>query len=215
MNTSFPKGCRVSVGNANHGEKRQKLARRRELVITYVLISIVILGSYGFVFGLTWALNTSRPFAVVEGTSMLPTYQDKDLVILKGVSPSEIKLGDVIVYHKPHDYDNLIIHRVIEVTTSGGQIFFRAKGDNNVGPDLWLIPADQVVGKVIFQAPAIGLLFLIVGSPLFDGFTLGNCLSIILIALLIFATYRTPIRKKKEEAENPVGKESYGTERTI
>ena len=202
MNTPFPKRCRIGVGNPALGEKSQKLGRRRELVITYVFLGIVIIGSYSLVFGLTWALNSPRPLAVVEGTSMLPNYHDKDLVVLQGVSPSEIKVGDVIVYQQPYNYDNLIIHRVIEINTGGSQIFFRAKGDNNLAPDPWLIPEDQVVGKVIFHVPAVGLVFLIVGSPLFNGFTLGNFLSIILIALLLFSAYRTPIRKKQEATED-------------
>jgi len=186
------------LGNAKLGEKRQKIERRRELIITSVLIGIVILGSYGFVFGLTWALNNPRPFAVVEGWSMLPTYQDKDLVVVQGVNPSEIKLGDIIVYHQPNNYENLIIHRVVNVTTRSGQVFFKAKGDNNMAPDPWLIPDSLVVGKVIYHVSSIGLLFLILSGPLIDGITLGNFLSILLIALLIFVAYRTPVQEKKE-----------------
>lgn len=185
------------MGNAKLGEKRQKIERRRELIITSVLIGIVILGSYGFVFGLTWALNNPRPFAVVEGWSMLPTYQDKDLVVVQGVNPSEIKLGDIIVYHQPNNYENLIIHRVVNVTTRSGQFFFKAKGDNNMAPDPWLIPDSLVVGKVIYHVSSIGLLFLILSGPLIDGITLGNFLSILLIALLIFVAYRTPVQEKR------------------
>lgn len=194
------------MDNTKHRRKCWNLSRRRELIINAVLIGIVILGSYGFIFGLTWALDNPRPFAVVDGTSMLPTYRDKDLVVVQGVNPSEIKLGDVIIYHQPNNYENLIIHRVINVSIINDQIFFKAKGDNNFREDPWLIPANNVVGKAIYHAPSIGLIFIVLTSPLIDGITLGNFLSILIIALLIFTSYRTPLREKNEETENPVKK---------
>lgn len=189
------------MGNAKLGEKRQKLERRRELIITSVVIGIVILGSYGFIFGLTWALNNPQPFAVVNGDSMIPTYRNDDLVVVQGVDPSEIKLEDIIVYK--HPTEDLVIHRVIKVTPVDSQLFFTAKGDNNARPiDEFEenIPANAVVGKVILHVPSMGVFFLTLSRPLVDGITLGNSLSILLIALLIFYAYRTPSRERKEEA---------------
>jgi signal peptidase len=51
--------------------------------------------------------------AVVEGISMEPTFHTGDMVFLEKKSPSDIRVGDVIVYTTGSKY---IIHRVIKVS---------------------------------------------------------------------------------------------------
>ncbi|MCS7099492.1 MAG: signal peptidase I [Sulfolobales archaeon] len=99
--------------------------------------------------------------AVVEGTSMEPTLQPGDLVIIvKRVSPREISVGDVIVYRRGR---NLIIHRVIKV--EGSTLI--TKGDNNWLPDA-PISYQVVVGRVlevggrVVKIPLIGYLSLFI-----------------------------------------------------
>ncbi len=56
-----------------------------------------------------------RP-VVVSGSSMLPTLtNDETVLIRKNISPSEIKRGDIIVFHSPFDRSKLLIKRVIAV----------------------------------------------------------------------------------------------------
>ena len=64
----------------------------------------------------------------VTGTSMLPTLEQGDLVVVQPTPISQITVGDIIVYDPPCSaFGESVIHRVVEVE-SGGLI---TKGDNN------------------------------------------------------------------------------------
>lgn len=183
--------------------KRRMPKQRRELLITIIFIAAVVVGTYGIVYGTEYALNNPQPFAVVEGTSMLPNYRQHDLVIVHGVAPSTLKVGDVIVFHQPGYPQSLIIHRVKEIITSNTQPIFVTKGDNNAGPDPWSVQTDNVIGKVVYQVPSVGIVFIILSSPIAGSFTLGNLVSLTLIALLIFFTFMTPEKQKKRKPKGP------------
>jgi len=183
------------------GRRHRVSKRNRELLITTIFIAIAIFGTYGIFYGIGFALNNPRPFAVVEGTSMLPNYREYDLVIVQGVAPSTLKVGDVIVFYQPGYAKNLIIHRVNEVIINN-QPSFRTKGDNNASPDPWLVQANNVIGKVIYQVSSIGIVFLTLSTPVLGNLTLGNLLAIILMALLIFLVYITPVKQKKRKLKS-------------
>ncbi len=97
--------------------------------------------------------------AVVEGTSMEPTLQSGDLVIvIKKVSAEDINVGDVIVYRRG---GTLIIHRVLRVEDDT----LITKGDNNWLPDP-PVRFQSVIGKVlglggnVVKVPLVGYLTL-------------------------------------------------------
>ncbi len=80
--------------------------------------------------------GSSVPLAAVHGVSMLPLLQEGDLVIVIGVSPHNIKVGDIIVYRNPLS-GALVIHRVIDKKDLDGIVYFKVKGDNNPAPDAY------------------------------------------------------------------------------
>ncbi len=109
----------------------------------------------------------------VEGRSMHPLFYSGDIVVVERVKPSDIHVGDIIVYEgcKGH----LIIHRVFKVCLVGGTYCYVTWGDNNPMPDLptisctiyrcgnyFCIPYNRVLGKVIgpdhviYKVPFIG-----------------------------------------------------------
>lgn len=119
-----------------------------EALITISTLALIILMLLDYV-----------TLAVVEGTSMEPTLQSGDLVlVIKRVSLDDISLGDVIVYRRGR---SLIIHRVVRI--EDGTII--TKGDNNLLLDPPVRFSD-VVGKVleiggnIVKIPLIGYLTL-------------------------------------------------------
>ncbi|MDA4121478.1 MAG: signal peptidase I, partial [Thaumarchaeota archaeon] len=64
----------------------------------------------------------------VENTSMLPTLEPGDLVVIQGTSMTDLRLGDIIVYDPPCSSTGVsVIHRVIAFQ-NGGAV---TKGDNN------------------------------------------------------------------------------------
>ncbi len=131
---------------------------------TYLVINIAL--AILIIVVIAAILSGTIMLAVVEGISMEPLLQTGDVVFVVKTSPSQIKVGDVIVYHRYGG--GFIIHRVIEIrrispTTTG--LVFITKGDNNPYPDP-PVPASQVVGKVVsighlvIKIPALGVISL-------------------------------------------------------
>jgi signal peptidase len=143
----------------------------REILKSLSLVAIVLLSSYAGWVALGFALRSEFPLMVVVGGSMLPTYSEGDLVVVKGAGPKEIAIGDVIVFKgPPHSMDGAIIHRVIGIVERDGKSYFITKGDNNPAPDrfdpLPGVPEDYVIGRVVAQSPRIGLLALWLKKPI-------------------------------------------------
>ncbi len=105
---------------------------------------------------MAFALHTSDPIVSVVSCSMLPTLDRGDLLVVKGVTFEEIvagrKNGTIIVYRHPVD-GRLIVHRVYEKLPDGT---LRTWGDNNPVPDPWVVPIENVVGKVMYRIPYLG-----------------------------------------------------------
>ncbi|MEM0233174.1 MAG: signal peptidase I [Candidatus Nezhaarchaeales archaeon] len=102
------------------------------------------------------ASGTDVPLAVVEGTSMVPILHSGDVVLLVGVKPSDLKVGDIIVYKYG---DKFIIHKIIHIEGRNGKYFFVTQGENNKAPDPYLVSEDQVVGRVFcVLIPRIGII---------------------------------------------------------
>lgn len=88
--------------------------------------------------------------SIVHGTSMFPTFRENDMILWVKVNPSDIKLGDVIVFRHPTtpNVDN-VVHRVVEIQLEAGKYSFRTQGDNLSNPDRYYVPEANVHGLVI------------------------------------------------------------------
>jgi signal peptidase len=74
----------------------------------------------------------------------------------------DVKVGDVVVFDVSAQ-PIPIVHRVVAINNSDGEIYFTTKGDNNpyvLQTEIYIKPA-QVRGKVVFVIPKIGYLSLL------------------------------------------------------
>lgn len=125
-----------------------KLPRRTTTV--YVVGFVVFLIVFAYV-----ELTYTRR---VDGTSMLPTLEEGDLVIIQNVPFSDLHVGDIIVYNPPCSATgSSVIHRIVNFS-SGGAV---TRGDNNGYTDIaggiatGPITANCYVGKVVLVVPYI------------------------------------------------------------
>ncbi len=101
---------------------------------------------------LTLITGSEAPLAAVDGKSMLPTLREGDLVFSYKPKPSEINVGDVVIYRRS---STLIIHRVVAVINESTSTCYLVKGDNNPVVDPALppckngVPYSNIEGKVI------------------------------------------------------------------
>jgi len=158
--------------------------RREKGVWSYIAAGVsaglllIVVGIAAAVIVVPWATN-SVPLTVLT-KSMEPTYPPGTLVIVKPTAPQDIRIGDVITYQIAPGQPEYITHRVIAVSRStGGELSFTTKGDNNGTADEAAILPEQVQGTVWYSVPWIGYLNNAVGGG-------GKTWLVIGLAVLLF-----------------------------
>ena len=139
----------------------------KELKDTLKYIAIGLLLAILINFALGAVLGAERPMMAVVSRSMEPTLNVGDLVVIKGVSIDEVKVGDIIVYYNPLSRI-LVVHRVIDIQEDDGRILLYTKGDNNAtnplpdqNPENPIAPPvteNLLRGKVVLVIPKVGLI---------------------------------------------------------
>jgi signal peptidase I len=158
----------------------------------------------------TWS-RTQLPLYAVVSTSMVPTLNVGDLIIVQGVEASTVRVGpkfegEIIVFQSPTSRDDFIVHRAIykELNPNDHIWYFRTQGDNsatNSSPDVWsgpgtwngMVSQELIMGKVVEVVPWFGNLSLFIRTP--EGLLLIIALIIILI-FLDLAEYVPSLMKK-------------------
>jgi signal peptidase len=162
-------------------------------------LSIVALLGFGFMPILSLVAGTSSPLVTPGTTSMVPTIQPGDLVLLKGEDPNNLVVGDIICYNALTQHLDEpstpitpypIIHRIVQIITANETRFFVTKGDDNPVADTWYVPQDAVVGKEILIIPYIGKIFAFI-SQLY--------VKIILIVVILTIIAVWPTKKNKTD----------------
>ncbi len=201
---------------------------KNEYVQTAIVIGLIVLVVFGFWYGSQLVLNTPYPvLAVVSGSMCIPydgacdgwshpfarTLHIGDLIIVQGVNPADLNdnypNSDIIVFHKPGDPSELIVHRIVAVDDVNGKLYFRTKGDGN-GIHKWPetplqseydpwsdgtapgVSQDYVVGKVIMRIPLIGNIVLFMRN------SNGILIVVVIAALLIILEFIVPLLRKKK-----------------
>lgn len=121
-------------------------AKGRPIPLGLVVFGVLLAATVLF-FGLGFS------FAFTQGDSMEPNYHDGSLVIKREVEPSSLKVGDVISFYAPWA-QRRVMHRVDDIRTKNGQLWFRTKGDNNPVPDPEEITfQDEKPQRIVFAMP--------------------------------------------------------------
>jgi len=161
--------------------------KQRKLIINILTIAVPILSTIAIYFGLQFILATTTPFVAVASGSMSPALEVGDLVIVQGVPPTDIQVGDIIVFDPPQG--DQTIHRVTRnQTLPNGTFQFKTKGDANPSEDRQWIPEQNVHGRVSYRIPYLGWLAL---EP-----TIPIIIIIIIIILILFWPEKRRKRKK-------------------
>jgi len=145
------------------------------------LIIIIVACVAGFL-----SVRGAMPFMAVFGTSMEPELHAGNLILIEGVSSSDVEVGDIIVFTIPsavrehYNYPPVVAHRVIKVRDSETGVTFRTQGDNT-GEDPFTVRPQDLMGQVSKQIPYLGFPLLFFQSQ--------QGLIFIIIALSLLALY--------------------------
>lgn len=71
----------------------------------------------------------------VLSPSMVPTFNPGDLVIIRPIDTTELKVGDVPMLPDADDPSAQYVHRIIQASAQGSEVWVVTKGDANGAPD--------------------------------------------------------------------------------
>lgn len=166
-------------------------AKKAYSIVSSVLVGLVVLLA---VFLLGSRLLGFRVFNIISG-SMEPTYSPGDLIYVKEVDPTTVKVGDPITFVLNED---LVVatHRVVRIDAE--KQHFYTKGDANETEDAAPVHFKNLVGVPKFSIPWLGYVSDFIQNPP------GMYISITACALLILLAFLPDILPKKKEAPQPV-----------
>lgn len=89
----------------------------------------------------------------IETQSMAPEYAAGTLIYVKKTDFDKLKPGDVITYVNPEG--SAVTHRITEIDNEDRSL--RTKGDANEFEDIMSVAEENIVGKVVFKVPHLGV----------------------------------------------------------
>jgi signal peptidase I len=100
----------------------------------------------------------------IRSASMNPSIGVGALVVTVVQDPATLHVGDVVTIQLAGG--NLLTHRIDEIVQQDDRRMFRLRGDANPAPDPVLITQDQLLGRVVVDAPLLGYLLAMMSLPI-------------------------------------------------
>ena len=138
-----------------------------------------------------------RMFAVASG-SMEPKYEIGDVLISREIEPSEIKVGDTVVYKGEAGgfKGKFVTHQVEKINKQeDGTYKYITKGLSNIEEDPE-ISQNQVYGKIIYKIQSLSFV-----SKLISNIYIFYFFIFVPIGILIYKQIRRLIKEDDEEEE--------------
>jgi signal peptidase I len=160
--------------------------------------------------GLIVALGTTTPFEATVGRSMEPTLHTGDLAVMQGVTPSTLRLGDIVAI-RVHEgnraefgYPETVLHRVIDIRLDDRGLVVQTQGDNQPAPDPFVTPASDVKGRMTASVPGLGYALFYLKSPQGKIAIVG-----LILLFLLYEGVRWATDTAEELIEEPVPVEAF------
>jgi signal peptidase I len=94
----------------------------------------------------------------VRSGSMSPTIPVGSLVITTRAPARTLRVGDVIVFHRPDRPGTMVVHRIEAIVTTPKGPAFITRGDANSSPDGWEVAATGEGWKAVYSIRRAGFL---------------------------------------------------------
>jgi len=134
---------------------------------------------------------TFTPLLIVQTKSMEPTIMTGEMIWIRGVSPTDVRVGDIITFNIPQTLAAAlgtgteaatITHRVIDIIYNNDDtISYKTKGDNRPVEDIWTVTSGMLVGRYEMQIPYLGPIISTIRTPI--GIATVLALIILIVAL--------------------------------
>ncbi|MDD6272700.1 MAG: signal peptidase I [bacterium] len=145
--------------------KKKRLFKKIGQVISYTLIVILmIIASFLMLYIITCKIATKKheipPFGLytIISPSMVPSINVYDVILIKKVETSDLKVGDIITFKSTNNFfgNTPITHRIVEILDTEDGIRYEVKGDANAIEDEEKVIPENIYGKVVLRIPSLG-----------------------------------------------------------
>ena len=151
-------------------KSRPKKGRAGKIIGEIVFYGLLLLLIVAALFVRTTSDGAPKSLAGYSGMIVLTESMQSEipkgsLVIAQQVDPETLQIGDDITYMA--NQTTSVTHRIIGIIEDyegTGQRAFQTQGTMNDQPDKQLVPAINVVGKVVFHSETLGVVASFIGS---------------------------------------------------
>lgn len=153
----------MRIISKNKQNKTKKIKNIVFNIIKYIIfICILVLILYSLIFNFNKIFFKKEylqigNISIITGNSfnsMNPELQNSDLIIIGKEKEYDMQEGTIYAYELN---EKVFVQRLYYIDTNNGNIQYIFKGDNNINPNLDGIKSEDIIGKVIFSVPIIGL----------------------------------------------------------
>ena len=121
---------------AGHAAPKRSIAHR---VLSAVMTLVVLVLAAGFVIAAVAVTSGQWQAGPVVSGSMEPTIPTGGVVFTERVPVDDLAVGDIVMFQRPDEPDQQVVHRIIELEPSQHGPMLRTKGDANATADPWQV----------------------------------------------------------------------------
>jgi signal peptidase len=188
--------ARAAKGRA--GNSREMLETLFKGLYYFLILALIALGA--LLAAPILPIPGNYEVKIVQSGSMEPSINTGAIVVVK---PQEsYTVGDVVTFGEDDKTHVPTTHRIIADRIVEGTVRFTTKGDANEDQDPGEIALDDIIGKVVFDIPALGYVLDFARKPLGFALLIGIPAAVIVFDELesIWREMASMRRKKKESA---------------
>jgi signal peptidase I len=136
--------------STQHSDQARRAKRWLDNTMVVLVLGLFALGAAAVISG----DYQMRP--VLSG-SMRPGLPVGGIVITERVPTSTLQVRDVVVFHRPGEPGEFVVHRIIALTPSAAGPIVQTQGDANTAPDPWKVSLHGATAyRAVFSVPLIG-----------------------------------------------------------
>lgn len=130
--------------------RRRSRASRVWGIIDMSAWAVAIVGAIGVAIAVqVFGFQITR----VLSPSMVPTFDPGDMVIIRPVTTTDLQVGDIPMLPDADDPESQYVHRIIQTSARGSEVWVVTQGDANQAPDAPKTIVSEQVPVVVATIP--------------------------------------------------------------
>ena len=121
-----------------HAAAKRSITHR---VTSAVMSLVVLVLAVGFVIAAVAVGSGHWKAGPVVSGSMEPTIHTGSVVLTERVPVDDLAVGDIVMFQRPDEADEQVVHRIAQLEPSQDGPIIRTKGDANATEDPWQVRA--------------------------------------------------------------------------